>query len=375
MNKKGSELAVGSGQKTKYFAIPKEEWVIVERPDLAFINKEIFYLVQRVRESRATQYNSDKNGIQQSRFKGTHLFSGKVFCSECGNSFLHCWCDRKKTISAYKDSFSLKEKVDDKCTNISYGKIYETDLEEIALASINGYIKEHKACFSEIEEAIASVLKNPPKVIDQRTTLEKQLKKKEKEAEKLMNAYLEASGMIKVSLAERYEIIAKEIEETKKEISSKGETDDKIINFADRLAAIKGRLLELQYLDKLDRKLVDRFIHRIEISKEGELKVILNTDAFYIYHMEPWNRKKQTSNKKSAFFCSKWSLKFFHNVNFYCQVLKWDHGGTPEKHLKYTVPLFKYELKIENEKSSFRSTSKFIRDKKLRYLVTVEITL
>lgn len=108
INKKGSVLEVGKDAKTKRFTRPKEEWIDVVGP--AIISDELFELAQRVREERKRVYDKPSKESVQARFKGTHLFAGKVFCGSCGTQFQFRYADRAKSIGEYKDYFSKKKK-------------------------------------------------------------------------------------------------------------------------------------------------------------------------------------------------------------------------------------------------------------------------
>ena len=107
MNKKSSVLGVGHGQKTKRYINDKSEWVSVERPELRIIPQDIFDLAQGIRKDRIVAGGKNSKGFRQARFRGTHLFSAKVYCKECGNSYIYYWCNQKKTVGAYKDSFKV----------------------------------------------------------------------------------------------------------------------------------------------------------------------------------------------------------------------------------------------------------------------------
>lgn len=88
LNKKSSVLGIGKGAKTKRFTNPKEEWVPVERPELAIVDEEIFELAQRMRESKRGLYKQGENVSRQVWFSGTHIFSGKLFCGMCSRSYI-----------------------------------------------------------------------------------------------------------------------------------------------------------------------------------------------------------------------------------------------------------------------------------------------
>ena len=63
MNKKGSVLGVGHGQKTKSFFRDKSEWISVERPDLRIVAQDIFELAQEIRQNRLIEGVKNKKGF------------------------------------------------------------------------------------------------------------------------------------------------------------------------------------------------------------------------------------------------------------------------------------------------------------------------
>ena len=305
MNKKGSVLGVGTGQKTRYFRRPREEWVAVNRPDLAIVNPDIFNLAQKIMMSRKRTYDADKNGICQARFKGFHLFSGKIFCEECGKSYQHFWCDRKMTISAYKDSFKQKcHNALDECANTDYARIYEDEIERIVLLSINTFINEHKQCFDSLLSILKDAIKAEYQNNDYQNMQMKKIAEAKKEAKKILQMYMEASGAIREALSEEYDRIntklltlERDLEIMKKNISSENELEQKI-------RKIENTLEDLKEIKVLNRKIVTIFVKRITINKEGKIKVILNTDTQYIEEIKKWNEQKrdrQILAKESVF--------------------------------------------------------------------------
>lgn len=313
MNKKGSELGVGAGQKTKRYMNPKEEWVAVERPDLRILEQEIFDLAQRIMARRKVVY--DGKTYDQERFHGTHLFSGKIFCKECGSPFVHYWGNRDKTISVYKDS--RKKKTECSCKNENYNRIYETDLAEIALAAINGFITEHEKCFSLMIKAIEQALTEGVAENKGQIQLRKLITKEEKEAEKLLSAYLEADGAIKLALAEKYEKQSEKLESLKAEIREDTDEKNDKEELKHRINNIRCRIEKMKEISVLDRDTVLRFINRIEIDMFGKIEVYLNTEAMYQSQVNAWKDRKQSSNKKAAFFMPKTTIKYVYSQQFY----------------------------------------------------------
>ena len=301
MNKKGSELGVGAGQKTRYFTIPQEEWVHVERNDLRILEPEIFDLVQRVMKSRKTTYNNKE--YEHARFHGLHLFSSKVFCKECGCPYVHSWIDRKKTVSAYKqDARRAREGV--QCANENYRKIYQEDLERITLLAINGFLSEHESCFEVLLNTIEKTLTAEIGKNKNQQRLEKQIQKSEKEAEKVLESYLETSGALKLALAEKYEKIMQEVEELKSHRVVDEDAEKNREELISRINDIKNHIGKMKHVDVLDRETILRFIKRIEIDKDGNVEVHLNVDSMYQAQIEVWQKRKQSQSNEAAVFDS-----------------------------------------------------------------------
>ena len=283
MNKKGSELGVGSGQKTKRFYIPKDEWVTVERPDLAIIDKEVFDLAQKIRESRKAIYGEDKKGNKQARFGGFHLFSGKIFCGECGYSYTHVFADRKKSIGAYRDSFNQKTgNANKKCSNSACYRIYEEDLTTIVKASINSVIENSKDCFTTLLDVIKDVLSEERTKSSAAHEIRKRIASLNKAITRTKMAYMDAVEKGRSELAEDlgndYDNLTSQLRAAERELSdiqNKANTQQKV---TDRIAEIGKAMSELQSIKELDRSTVQTFIDRIIIHKDGRIRILLNTE-------------------------------------------------------------------------------------------------
>lgn len=282
MNKKGSELGVGAGQKTKRFFLPEEEWVSVERPDLAIVEKEIFDLAQKIQVSRKSTYTEDKNGVKQARFEGKHLFSGKVFCGECGSPFTHCFTDREKSVGAYRDSFNHKRgNANRKCQNVLCSRVYEKDLIAMVTSAINQVIMENKECFALILSAVEKVLSEGDPIDDEIQELERRISSLDRAISRKKEAYTHAVEKGRESLADDlwndYEKLVGRRKESKRELESLKNTEHDEKEYNKRIADIEAAIEKLQTVSVLDRMTVQEFIERIEIHGDGGVKILLKT--------------------------------------------------------------------------------------------------
>lgn len=294
LNKKGSELRIGAAAKTKRYDRPKEEWIPVERPDLAIVNKEIFELAQKVKESRAKVYDCDKNGRVQTRFCGYHIFSSKIFCGTCGYSYIHGYTSQgdEDKKSYYNDSFRQKSKdLTKKCSN-PYRRLYEKDLIDITKKSVNLLIKKNQECFALILPAIRKALECNDQNKKEIIRLNKQIKALQREQKKVKDIYLESRGAIREALEQDYEELNSRVESLKNNLEEINRSKLKENQFNERLQKISDRIdtFRGKGIDKVDRQVANIFIHRITMNENGVMELYLkNPDS----EVHPWTNALQ----------------------------------------------------------------------------------
>ena len=303
INKKGSELGVGAGKKTKRYTNPKEEWIAVERPDLTILDKEVFDLAQRIRESRRQHYEPAKNGVVQARFRGTHLFSAKIYCAECGYPFVHGYADRNRTIHIYRDAFHTRTKNPlETCANKDYKRIYEEDLIHIVTNVINSVVQEQHSYFPLLLNILEKVIQEDTS--QQTLILEKEqaMKRLKKEADKIMETFTYATGALLTDLNERYNNIKTQVNSLNNEIQNLQKESNTQLKISTRLAKIQEVIKSWETIspDMLTRKMVDAFINKIIIHKEGTIEVILNTNKTTPIFIQN-NTKKENLSSGSPF--------------------------------------------------------------------------
>lgn len=374
MNKKGSELGVGVGQKTKRFMNPKDQWVAVERPDLAFLDKRLFELANRIHQSRQNLYGNTQKGYKQTRFAGTHLYSGKIFCAECGCSYIHYWSGRKTPVSSYKDSCYLKRGSSDACENKKYSRISEDQLNDVVLTAINSFIQENKDCFSVLESVLERTLDK--KNNEALKKIENELKKIVKDKEKTQAAFIDASGTLRRDLADKYENLSQRESELKSKLEAYSNNDS--ADLMDRISDIKQKLKNLSKIEKVNRVILNNFVDKILIYKDGTIKVILNTAVMPTYSYDFTQRQEQTSSERSAFLMlqSVESIICFYNEKFYEDVVKMlNEGSLFEHHYNLVLDFFEYRLSIKQKNVIKRSVSQFLSKKEVDIKIIVSIVI
>lgn len=279
LNKKSSVLGIGKGAKTKRFTNPKEEWVPVERPELAIVDEEIFELAQRMRESKRGLYKQGENVPRQVWFSGTHIFSGKLFCGMCSRSYIHKIKENYgKHISVYVHRVHRKKEItEERCLN-PYRTVYEEDLIDITRRSINGLIQKNQDCFSLILPAIQKAMQEDDGVEKEKADIRKRIRKEEKNKSKLLEVYMKAEGEMKDDINVQYNEKAKQIKELKKELEKYDNVRIKQEEMQDKLMAIRERIRQLKGTGvvNVDRRVADIFISQIILYGNGAMDFRLN---------------------------------------------------------------------------------------------------
>ena len=277
INRKGSTLGIGQGAKSHRFNRDRSEWVHIERPDLAIIDKDLFDLAQEIRLSRVKTYVVDE-GREKTicKFRGKHLFAGIIYCAECGSSYRFKWADRNQTVAIYQDCF--RDRLRDatqKCPNTQYRRVYEEDIKEVVVKAISALNLHGSISISRMIDSIGIAIRESHND-DHRMESEKaRLKKLEKEAEKISEAFIDATSTMRSRLNSQLETIEKQIAECKQNIIKieNISADEEVIK--ERLKAIEAQLLGWIDVSKesLTRNMVEKLITRITIHMDGVVDV------------------------------------------------------------------------------------------------------
>lgn len=281
LNKKGSVLNVGMNAKKKRFNRPKEEWIPVPGP--AIVSAELFDLAQRLREERRRIYDTPSTGTPQARFRGTHLFAGKVFCGDCGTQFHFRFADRAQTIGEYKDYFSKSKKtLDAVCNNTHYNRIREDTLINLCKYSINVFLKSHEECIDNLVQVIheanqIAINDNEPMKI-----LQKKLTKIEKELNSNLVAWRDApEHSMKAAYFEMYQKNKAEKDELEQHLQKLSDRQKDTDSLERGILDIKKRVEKMKQINMIERSIVEKFIDRIVVNRNGKINIILKFNSIY----------------------------------------------------------------------------------------------
>ncbi len=302
INRKGSVLGIGQGAKTKRFRREKDEWVHIQRPDLAIIDKDVFDLAQEIRLSRVETYFTDE-GSEKGRgnFSGRHLFSRKVFCAECGSIYRFKWSDRKRTVGIYYDTYKQsKRDASFECPNKDYRRVSENELKQIVVNAIMALNINGQVSIDRMLESISSAIQANNNDSKKRDAEEQQLKMLEAEADRISEAFIDATSQMRARLN-------KQLEETEEQIAACKKRLLKLDNNSADEKALRKRLTEIRKqlsgwvdinINTLDRNMVERLVSKIVVHMDGGIEISLALGGFMQYQLERKNSEK-ISQKRS----------------------------------------------------------------------------
>ena len=234
---------------------PKDEWQIIPNTQPAIIDEDTWKRVQELREHR----------IRPTATGRTSLFSGKVFCADCGSKLHFC---AAKSLNANQEHY--------RCSNYKSGRgscqihfIRNVVLEKIVLEAINS-LADFVRCYEPVflylmaQKDIVSKRAETSKL---KTAIESG-KRRIQDLDKLIERIYEDQVLGNIS-AERYARMSVNYENEQRTLINKVAEDEK------KLACIEQTSLDLKTLLKVLRSstsfeeltptLVNSLIRRIEV--------------------------------------------------------------------------------------------------------------
>lgn len=271
INKRGSKL--GTGQlKSQRFELPKEQWVLVERPDLQIIDTELFEMAQRIHHNRITVYEKPDKKTTQARFQGTHLYAGKIFCPVCGKPYHFGYADRKKTYPIYHI------KAHSECSN-PVRRIDEEDLNEIVRIALLKVIAEQEEACASLEAILIECVEASQNTDTEISKLHKLIATKEKQIDSLIDTLSEGglTNAAKEKIKTKINNVTDEISKYNEAIRDKEANKLSASYVPDKIAEIKAAIEELKKFSSIDRERILNYIDRIELPANGDVDILLKS--------------------------------------------------------------------------------------------------
>lgn len=271
INKRTTKLGTGRN-KSRRIKLPKDQWVLVERPDLQIIDTELFEMAQRIHQTRITVYEKPDKKNTQVRFQGIHKFAGKIFCPICGKPYNFGYADRNKTIPIYRI------KSHSECTN-PIRRIYESDMEEITRQALKKILNEQNEVCSSLEKILTECVEASQNSGNEIDKLKKKKISKEKQIDSLIDTLSEGglTASAKEHIKNKINAITDEIDKLIITINDKESSKLNVSYVNDKIAEIKAAIADLRNFTSIDRDRILNYIERIELPPSGNIEMLLKT--------------------------------------------------------------------------------------------------
>ena len=256
--------------KSKRIPLPKEEWVLVERPDLQIINTEVFDMAQRITKSKQTTYNHNDKAVMRKNFEGKHLFANRVICADCGKYLHFGYADRKETIPVYRTHNHGE------CHN-PYNRIAADTLIEMTISAINQSIALQDDAIQRVERLLYENIKKDNNMAEMER-IDSEIKKLEDRMVRISNAFIDEDFKDNAELKASF---IKQSEETAIEKKRLTERKEELIAITDtsaieqKIEHLKQALSEFKMVKSIDRDRVLTNIKTIKLYNDGSIDIVM----------------------------------------------------------------------------------------------------
>ena len=247
------------------------DWVIFENTQPAIIEESVFIIVQNIRKSRRRPTRMGDMGI----------FSGLVFCADCGNKMYLCRANEKPEQAYYLCATYRKDR--SLCTTHT---IRNTVLHEIVLKNLREaiqYVSQHETEFMQ-EAADISMRDRDAEFARKRDTLAK-ADKRIAELDRIISRLYEDNVMGKLS-DDRFIKMSHDYELEQSNLKSMAEVLRKELKQQEQqktnAKAFVSAVKKYTDMQELDAAVLREFIDRIEVShadkksKTREITIVYN---------------------------------------------------------------------------------------------------
>ena len=271
INKRTTKLGTGRA-KSKRIKLPREQWVLCERPGLQIVDADLFAMAQCIHRTRITIYEKPDKKTTRARFQGIHKYAGKIFCPVCGKPYHFGYADRKKTIPLYR----IKSHSD--CPNPNH-RIYEHDLDGMVRKALKQIVDQQADVCISLEQILTEVVETSRNNGDEIDKLKKQRTSKEKQLDNLIDQ-LSEDGLTEAAknrIRTRINMITEETDRLTETINDRenNRLDDSYVT--EKVASIRAAIADLRNFTSIDRGRVLNYIEKIDIPPNGDIKIRLKS--------------------------------------------------------------------------------------------------
>lgn len=280
-------------QNKQLTPVSKDEWIVIENAHEAIVTRELFERVQQINRERADA--AERNLGKYNLPKVENIYSGKIFCADCGYAMKLI-----RSLSTKKD----KAYYHYKCANyVVHGKDYCTpkkfskaDLDKAVLETINLQVALFAEKEQELEQIAGTTHMKKLEAEKNRHRLELE-RKRERLRKNIADLYEDFKDdlLTQAEYVEMREEYTERMDVLQKEIARLEESSLEYVNQV--LEGGKWKtVVKKGGFKELTKDLIAEFVSRIEICEDMRMKIVFNfMDEFELLDKAIQKKKEEVA--------------------------------------------------------------------------------
>jgi len=242
------------------------DWMMVDRPDLAIVNLELFQKAQDTLAGRHTAFN-----LTRERHSNKHLFSTLIKCEECGYSF-------RRTVHTYKNTYvrwvcsGRNTKGTGSCDNRTI--IDEEEIKQSLHEYFTGILSNKPSIIKQATKEFVALYKSKKDNENHESTLRDKLSKAQKSRQKFMDMYTD-DLISREELRKHMTTLNANIEKMENELKLITYNLDKGSQLEDLLSRTFETVEDIVSMETLTNSQLKQVIQKIIVSHDSTVDIFL----------------------------------------------------------------------------------------------------
>lgn len=243
----------------------KEDWIVVDRPDLRIIDQDLFDQACRLMEERGQKFKLDRE-----RQSNKYPLSTLIKCKECGWSFRRISRTFKKTYIRWTCS-AHNHRAEDCCNTV---KVDEEELMDALQDYFTDLLKHRKQVIDHVVREFSRVYKEKDDNLDYEQDLKAQLAHLKKARQKWMDMYTD-DLISRQELNEKIGGMRQEVERLERELEMVSYNLTRGDQLEDILRRTFKEIEDVADVRQMTNAQLRRIIERIEVDSVGNVDIYL----------------------------------------------------------------------------------------------------
>ncbi|MBU3175931.1 recombinase family protein [Clostridium estertheticum] len=250
---------------------PESEWIIHENIIPPIVSEKVWDKANEILEAKKKKYRLEDKETIAGYFKGKHLYSGKIFCGECGEAFWHTIHGEKKLwmCKEYRSFGMKKENKTHGCLNV---KVYTTELDKFVKQVIYDFVQNKDTAIKNVINVLNLSLNDNNDYKDTnkgKNEIVKLKNRKQNMIEMMADQLITKDEYIKSK-----KIVDEKIENLEAEIKSIDKRKIDIKTKTERLKEMELILnMELESPEYVTDEIIEELLDKIVVKSENEFDI------------------------------------------------------------------------------------------------------